>query len=105
MASHCFFAQILFPYARNKKKIDLGRVIKMLSIHDVVEIDAGDTFSMMKKKQNEGKFERELASAERIFGILAEPMKSEFMNLWLEFEAGETETAIFASAVDRMIPL
>ena len=97
------FAQILFPYARNKEKIDLGRVIKMLSIHDVVEIDAGDTF-FYDEKANEGKFERELASAERIFGILAEPMKSEFMNLWLEFEGGETETAIFASAVDRMIP-
>jgi len=97
------FAQILFPYARNKEKIDLGRVIKMLSIHDVVEIDAGDTF-FYDEKANEGKFERELASAERIFGILAEPMKSEFMNLWLEFEVGETETAIFASAVDRMIP-
>ena len=97
------FAQILFPYARNKEKIDLGRVIKMLSIHDVVEIDAGDTF-FYDEKANEGKFERELASAERIFGILEEPMKSEFMNLWLEFEAGETEDAIFANAVDRMIP-
>ena len=46
------FAQILFPYARNKEKIDLGRVIKMLSIHDVVEIDAGDTF-FYDEKANE----------------------------------------------------
>ena len=44
MASHCFFCTDSFPYARNKEKKDLGRVIKMLSIHDVVEIDAGDTF-------------------------------------------------------------
>lgn len=97
------FAQILYPYARNKEKINLGKVIKMLSIHDVVEIDAGDTF-FYDEKANEGKFERELASAKRIFGILNEPMRTEFLNLWLEFEAGETEDAIFANAVDRMIP-
>lgn len=97
------FAQILFPYTRNKEKIDLGKVLKMLSIHDVVEIDAGDTF-FYDEKANEGKFERELASAKKIFGILDEPLRSEFMNLWLEFEEGETEEAIFANAVDRMIP-
>ena len=97
------FAQILYPYARNKEKIDLGKVLKMLSIHDVVEIDAGDTF-FYDEKANEGKFERELVSAKRIFGILSEPLQSEFLNLWLEFEAGETEDAIFANAVDRMIP-
>ena len=62
------FAQILYPYARNKEKIDLPKVLKMLSIHDVVEIDAGDTF-FYDEKANEGKFERELASAERIFGF------------------------------------
>lgn len=97
------FAQILYPYARNKEKIDLGRVLKMLSVHDVVEVDAGDTF-FYDEKANEGKFERELASAKRIFGILNEPLQSEFLNLWLEFEAGETYEAIFANAVDRMIP-
>lgn len=97
------FAQILYPYTRNKEKIDLGRVLKMLSIHDVVEIDAGDTF-LFDDKANEGKFDRELVSAKRIFGILDEPLKTEFLNLWLEFEAGETEDAIFANAVDRMIP-
>ena len=42
------FAQILFPYAKNKNQIDLLRVIRMLSIHDVVEIEAGDTFILMK---------------------------------------------------------
>jgi putative hydrolase of HD superfamily len=97
------FAQILYPYARNKEKIDLGRVLKMLSVHDVVEVDAGDTF-FYDEKANEGKFERELASAKRIFGILNEPLQSEFLNLWLEFEAGETYEAVFANAVDRMIP-
>ena len=97
------FAQILYPYTRNKEKIDLGRVLKMLSIHDVVEIDAGDTF-LFDDKANEGKFDRELVSAKRIFGILDEPLRTEFLNLWLEFEEGKTEEAIFANAVDRMIP-
>jgi putative hydrolase of HD superfamily len=50
------------------------------------------------------KFDRELVSAKRIFGILNEPLQTEFLNLWLEFEEGETEEAIFANAVDRMIP-
>ena len=88
-------AQILFPYAKNKEKIDLLRVIKMLSIHDVVEIDAGDTF-IFDEKAMVGKYERELASAERIFGILEEPMSSEFLGLWKEFETEETPNAIFA---------
>ena len=96
-------AQILFPYAKNKEKIDLLRVIKMLSIHDVVEIDAGDTF-IFDEKAMVGKYERELASAERIFGILEEPMSSEFIGLWKEFETEETPDAVFACAIDRIMP-
>ncbi len=96
-------AQILFPYAKNKEKIDLLRVIKMLSIHDVVEIDAGDTF-IFDEKAMVGKYERELASAERIFGILEEPMSSEFLGLWKEFETEETPDAVFACAIDRIMP-
>ena len=53
-------AQIFYPYAKNKEKIDLLRVIKMLSIHDVVEIDAGDTF-VYDEEAMTGKYERELA--------------------------------------------
>lgn len=96
-------AQILFPYAKNKEKIDLLRVIKMLSIHDVVEIDADDTF-IFDEKAMVGKYERELTSAERIFGILEEPMSSEFLGLWKEFEAEETPDAVFACAIDRIMP-
>lgn len=97
------FAQILYPYAKNKEKIDLMRVMKMLSIHDIVEIDAGDTFAFDEKAM-ENKYERELASAQRIFGILDEPIRSEFLNLWKEFEAEQTPDAIFACAVDRIMP-
>ncbi|MFJ1429307.1 HD family hydrolase [Capnocytophaga canimorsus] len=97
------FAQILYPYAKNKERIDLARVVRMLSIHDVVEIDAGDTFAFDEQAM-QGKYERELASAKRIFGILDEPLQSEFLNLWLEFEAAQTPDAIFACAVDRITP-
>ncbi|CEN53928.1 HD domain-containing protein [Capnocytophaga canis] len=96
-------AQIMYPYAKNKEQIDLFRVMKMLSIHDIVEIDAGDTF-VYDEKAMVGKYERELASAKRIFGILGEPLSAEFLALWEEFESGESVDAIFASAVDRIIP-
>ena len=97
------FAQILLPYAKNKNKIDLLRVIKMLSIHDVVEIEAGDTF-IFDESAMTGKYERELAAAKKIFGILGNPLGSEFLSLWMGFESEETPDAIFACAVDRIMP-
>lgn len=96
-------AQLLYPYAKNKEEIDLLKVIKMLSIHDVVEIEAGDTF-IFDDDAMLGKYEREFAAAKKIFGILDEPLQSEFLNLWIEFEGEETPEAIFACAVDRIMP-
>lgn len=97
------FAQILYPYARFKDSIDLGKVLRMLSIHDIVEIYAGDVF-FFDEAANVGKFERELESAKKIFGILPKTLRDEFLNLWLEFEKEETQESIFANAVDRLIP-
>ena len=97
------FAQVLLPYAKNKDQIDLLRVIRMLSIHDVVEIEAGDTF-IFDETAMTGKYERELQAAKNTFGILDEPLSSDFLNLWMEFEAEETPDAIFACAVDRIMP-
>ena len=96
-------AQVLFPYAKNNTDIDLLRVIRMLSIHDLVEIDAGDTF-LFDEVGMQGKFEREKIAAKRIFGILDEPLSTEFYNLWIEFEEEETPDAIFACAIDRIMP-
>ncbi|MGA9212070.1 HD domain-containing protein [Kaistella sp.] len=96
-------AQILLPYAKDQTKINLLRVIKMLSIHDVVEIEAGDTF-IFDETAMMGKYERELAAAKKTFGILDEPLSSEFLNLWIEFEEEATTDAIFACAVDRIMP-
>lgn len=97
------FAQVLYPYAKDKDKIDLLRVIRMLSIHDLVEIEAGDTF-LFDENAMQGKFEREKVAARNIFGILDEPLQSEFFNLWIEFEEEKTPDAIFACAVDRIMP-
>ena len=97
------FAQVLFPYAKDIDKIDLLRVIRMLSIHDLVEIEAGDTF-LFDENAMQGKFEREKVAAKNIFGILDEPLQSEFFNLWIEFEEEKTPDAIFACAVDRIKP-
>ena len=97
------FAQILLPYAKDKDKIDLLKVIRMLAIHDVVEIEAGDTF-IFDESAMTGKYDRELQAAKNTFGILDEPLRSDFLNLWIEFEAEETPDAIFACAVDRIMP-
>lgn len=97
------FAQILLPYAKDKDQIDLLRVIRMLSIHDVVEIEAGDTF-IFDEGAMTGKYERELQAAKNTFGLLDEPLSSDFLHLWIEFEAEETPDAIFACAVDRIMP-
>ncbi|SKB91297.1 putative hydrolases of HD superfamily [Soonwooa buanensis] len=96
-------AQILYPYAKQKEKIDLLRVIRMLSIHDLVEIHAGDTF-IFDEALMEGKFEREKIAARKIFGILNEDLAEEFYNLWIEFEEEKTPDAIFACSIDRIMP-
>lgn len=82
---------------------DLFRAMKMSLIHDLVEIDAGDTFCF-DVKGNESKVERELAAANRIFGILPEKQGKELRLLWDEFEERETATAKFAAALDRIQP-
>mgnify|MGYP001157837070 CR=1 FL=1 len=86
------------------EEIDLLRTIKMLLIHDIVEIDAGDTFTYDEAAQKD-KAEREKAAAQRIFSLLPEDQAAEMMALWEEFEAKETPEARFAAALDRLQPL
>jgi putative hydrolases of HD superfamily len=96
-----FYVMILSEYAN--VKIDLLRVIKMVLIHDIVEIDAGDTFCY----DNEADFskqEKERCAADRLFSILPEDQREEFINLWVEFERSETSEAKFAASVDRLQP-
>lgn len=82
--------------------LDSLRILKMLVLHDIVEIDAGDTFCYADQS---GKVERETLAARRIFGLLPEGLNAEFMALWEEFEAGLTKEAAFANAMDRIMPL
>ncbi len=86
------------------KDINLLKVIKMVLIHDVVEIDAGDTFCY-DIKANEDKLLREQKAAERIYNILPENQAKEYKLLWYEFEEGQTKEAIFANILDRLQPI
>lgn len=95
-------ALVLSEYAA--EKIDLFRTIKMLLIHDIVEIDAGDTFTY-DEAANEDKAEREQAAAKRIFALLPADQAAEMHALWEEFEAKKTPEARFATAMDRLQPL
>lgn len=84
--------------------IDLLKVIKMVLMHDIVEIDAGDTFCY-DEKANEDKVKREQEAAERIYHILPNDQAQEYKMLWYEFEEGQTKEAIFANILDRLQPI
>lgn len=84
--------------------IDILKVLKMVLIHDIVEIDAGDTFIYDSLKDHSNTNE-ELIAAKRIFGILPKAQFEEFLAIWEEFEAGQTDEAKFAKTMDRLEPL
>ncbi|MDB5203486.1 MAG: phosphohydrolase [Ferruginibacter sp.] len=84
--------------------IDLLKVLKMLLIHDIVEIDAGDTFIYDQTKSHTNTA-AELLAAKRIFGMLPEAQAASLIAVWEEFEAGVTDEAKFARSMDRFEPL
>ena len=84
--------------------LDLLHALEMTAVHDLVEIDAGDTFAYDKAAQTT-KAAREHAAADRIFGLLPEDQRAHFRALWEEFEAQATPEARFANALDRFQPL
>lgn len=88
----------------SNQPIDTLQTMKLVLIHDLVEIDAGDTYAYDQAAHHD-KVEREQAAAERIFNILPQDQAKEVRALWDEFEAGETAEARFANAVDRFQPL
>jgi putative hydrolases of HD superfamily len=88
----------------NVPALDMLRVLKMLIIHDLVEIDAGDTFAYDLARMADQR-ERETRAADRIFGLLPDDQHREFRELWEEFEARQTPEAKFAAAVDRFQPM
>lgn len=88
----------------NEPGLDVGRVIRMVLIHDIVEIDAGDTFAY-DTAGHADKAEREERAAERLFGLLPDDQRAEIMDLWREFEDRTTPEAKFAAALDRLQPM
>ncbi|MBL0385151.1 HD domain-containing protein [Tumebacillus sp. ITR2] len=96
-------ALILHEHA-NDPGVDLLRVVKMVLIHDIVEIDAGDVSAYDLAGQQD-KQVQELKAAHRLFGMLPEEQKTEMFELWQEFEERSTPSSQFAAALDRLAPL
>ncbi len=90
----------LLPYSEHQ--LDATKVITMLLLHDVVEIDTGDKFAY---DANHDDYENELAAAKRIFALLPQQQHQLFLDLWIEFEQAQTPEAKFAKAIDRMMPV
>lgn len=93
---------LLSGYAN--EEIDVLRTVSMLLIHDLVEIDAGDTYTY-DTKGHEDKREREVMAAKRIFALLPSDQEKRLWSLWEEFEEGKTAEARFAHAMDHIQPL
>jgi len=99
----CLCVLVLAEHA-NHPGLDVLRVLQLLIVHDLVEIDAGDTFAYDTAAMA-GQHEREAIAADRIFGLLPPDQAREFRALWDEFEAKATPEAKFATACDRFQPM
>jgi putative hydrolase of HD superfamily len=99
---HLAIGAILFAEHANEP-VDITRVLKMVLVHDIVEIDAGDTYFYDEAAEVD-KSTREQRAADRLFGILPADQGEELRALWEEFELGETPEARFALALDRFMP-
>lgn len=101
---HIALMALLFSEYANSNEINLFRVVKMLLVHDLVEIYAGDTFCYDEKARI-NQHEREVEAANRLFKFLPEDQATAFESLWIEFEECKTPSAKFANALDRIQPL
>lgn len=93
---------LLSEYAN--KDIDMLRVMKMVLIHDIIEIDAGDTYAY-DTIGNETKRQRETKAADRLFAILPKDQEKELRELWDEFEEKQTGESLFANSLDKIQPI
>ena len=94
---------VMAPFAT--EPFDLARAMSMALVHDIVEIDAGDTFAYDQGDALASKQEREIAAADRLFGLLPAAMGARLRDLWDEYERGDTPEARYVMAVDRMAPM
>lgn len=95
-------AMVLREYAA--EPVDMGHVLEMLTVHDLIEIYAGDTFAY-DAAGNSDKAAREAASADQLYAMLPEEQGAYYRALWEEFDAMETPDARFAASLDRLQPL
>lgn len=105
-AEHAWHMAIMAYLLReySNREIDILKVIMMLLTHDLVEIDAGDTYAYDEEGKKTKKA-REEKAAERIYGLLPQEQQEELRALWDEFEAGETQEAKFAHTMDNIQPI
>jgi putative hydrolase of HD superfamily len=101
---HLCLAVIVLAEHADFAALDVLRVLRMLIIHDLVEIDAGDTFAYDTQRMAD-QHAREARAADRIFGLLPEDQAGEFRALWDEFEERRTPESRFALAIDRFQPM
>lgn len=101
---HLAMMAILFSEYSTDKNIDILKVVKMVLIHDLVEIDAGDTFCY-DEKGYEDKDEREQKAAQKLFSLLPSDQAKDIWDLWNEFEQLNTPESRFAAGIDRFQPL
>jgi len=98
----CMLVMVLAEDAN--PKVDVFKVIKMMLLHDIVEIDAGDVLVYDEVAREEA-YLKEIEASKRIFGLLPTHLEEEFINIWNEFEDGITNESKFAKAIDRVIPV
>ena len=95
-------ALLMVEHIDQRSDIDLLKVVKMLLVHDIIEIDAGDVFAYDEDEERE---EREKKAGRRIFGLLPQDQAEELYQLWREFEERQTPEAHYAASLDRLLPL
>lgn len=104
-AEHSFsIATMAMIFKNYAPDADLNKTVRMLLVHDLVEIEAGDTFAYDVEGYKD-KSERERKAADNIYGILPQEIGDELKSLWYEFEEGKTPEARFANAMDRLQPV
>ncbi len=101
---HMALAAIVLAEHADEANLDMLRTLKMIMVHDLVEIDAGDTFAYDDQGYLD-KAEREQRAAARIFGLLPDGQGDELRALWDEFEESSSPEAKFANAVDTLMPM
>ena len=101
---HLAMAVLVFPRIANEENLDVLKAVKLALIHDLVEIDAGDTF-VYHDQFDSDKEKNEKLAAERLFGLLPKELSEEFHLLWQEFELRESNEAKYVAAIDRFLPI